>query len=73
MDDRVSIEELNTYILKNFLPFTEDIVVELFKEASQGRGIIHEKQREAPLTLDEICAAVRGRHRWNPNTKSWEV
>ena len=45
----------------------------MFKEASSGRGIIHEKQREAPLTLDEIAAAVRGRHRWNKETKSWDV
>jgi len=41
----------------------------MFKEASSGRGIIHEKQREAPLTLEEVSAAVRGRHRWNPQVK----
>jgi hypothetical protein len=34
MDDRISIEELNSYIVKNYLPFGEDIVVEMFKEAS---------------------------------------
>jgi hypothetical protein len=72
-DDRVSIEELNNYIKKNYLPFTEDIVVEMFKDASAGRGIVHEHQREAPLTFDEMCAAVRGRHKWNTQLKLWEV
>jgi hypothetical protein len=41
----------------------------MFKDASSGRGIIHEKQREAPLTLDEVAAAVRGRHKYNTHTK----
>lgn len=45
----------------------------MFREASQGRGIVHQKQREAPLTLEEIAAAVRGRHRWNPQLRCWEV
>ena len=73
MDDRISIEELHAYSQKKYLPFTEDNIVEMFKEASCGRGIIHEKQREAPLTLEEVCAAVRGRHRWNSQQKGWEV
>ena len=34
MDDRVSIEELNDYIQKHFLPFSEEVVVEMFKEAT---------------------------------------
>ena len=42
-------------------------------KASSGRGIIHQKQKEAPLTLDEIYAAVRGRHRWNPAARQWEI
>ena len=45
----------------------------MFKDATSGRGVVHEKQREAPLTLEEVCAAVRGRHRWNPLAKRWEV
>jgi len=73
LDDRVSIEELNAYILKHRLPFDEDVVVEMFKEASRGRGITHEHQREAPLTLDEISASVRGRQRWNQKRRQWEV
>jgi Ca2+-binding EF-hand superfamily protein len=43
MDDRISIEELNLYVKTNYLPFDEDVIVEMFKEASKGRGIIHEK------------------------------
>jgi len=45
----------------------------MFKEASKGRGIVHAKQREAPLTLDEVAAAVRGRYKWNIEEKKWEV
>lgn len=45
----------------------------MFYEAAKGRGIIHEHQKHAPLTLEEIAAAVRGRHRWNPQEKYWEV
>mmetsp|Transcript_1106 Transcript_1106/g.1111 ORF Transcript_1106/g.1111 Transcript_1106/m.1111 type:complete len:81 (+) Transcript_1106:928-1170(+) len=45
----------------------------MFKEASRGRGITHEHQREAPLTLDEISASVRGRQRWNQKRRQWEV
>ena len=45
----------------------------IFEEAVAGRGVIHEKQRYEPLTLDEVCASVRGRHRWNTVTKEWEV
>lgn len=73
MDDRISIEELNIYVKTRYLPFDDDVIVEMFKEASKGRGIIHEKQREDPLTIDEIAAAVRGRHRWNTRRKEWEV
>ena len=73
MDDRISIEELYEYSKKKYLPFTEDNIVEMFKEASSGRGIVHDKQREAPLTLDELRAAVRGRHSWNADLKQWEV
>ena len=28
---------------------------------------------EAPLTLDEMCATVRGRHKWNIKEKAWGV
>ena len=75
-DDRLSAEEIGSYCKKMFLPFTQDEVRMIFEEATSGRGIIrylHEKQKHAPLTLDEVCAAVRGRHRWNTYTKEWEV
>ena len=45
----------------------------MFKDAMMGRIIVHKHQREAPLTLDEMCAAVRGRHKWNIKEKTWEV
>lgn len=69
MDERLSIKELTEYCKKMFLPFEDSIIKDMFKEATSGRGIIHIKQNEAPLTLDEVTATVRGRHRWNPKYK----
>ena len=56
-----------------FLPFNNEEIQKMFLEASSGRSIIHESQKHLPLTLDEVIAAVRGRHRWNPEVKQWEV
>jgi hypothetical protein len=28
---------------------------------------------QGPITHEEIAAAVRGRHKWNTNTKNWEI
>lgn len=39
----------------------------------KGRPVVSEERRGDPLTLDEVAAAVRGRHRWNTATKEWEV
>ena len=27
----------------------------------------------APLSHEEVAATVRGRHRWNPDIKQWEI
>ena len=45
----------------------------MFNDATKGRGVIREEKRGDPLTLDEVIAAVRGRHRWNTESKEWEV
>jgi hypothetical protein len=34
---------------------------------------VHQKQLALPLTIDEVVSAIRGRHKWNTETKSWEV
>ena len=61
------------YAEKFHLPFTRDDVNEMFHDATKNRAVVYEEKRNAPLTLDEIVAAVRGRHRWNTQTKEWEV
>lgn len=73
MDDRISIEELGNYVQSSGVPITPDIVMAMFREASSQRGIIHEAQRHAGLTLEEIQYAVRGRYSLNHNTKEWGV
>jgi hypothetical protein len=45
----------------------------MFKEACTGRGYISDTQMKGPLTHEEIAAAVRGRHRWNPEARVWEI
>lgn len=45
----------------------------MFHDAVKGRGVIIESKRNDPLSVDEVMAVVRGRHRWNPETKEWEV
>jgi len=45
----------------------------MFYEAARGRAIIHEHQKHAPLTLDEVVMAVRGRYKWNIQQKEWDV
>ena len=45
----------------------------MFLDATKGRPLIHEKQRYNPLSLEEICAAVRGRFKWDTKSKSWTV
>ena len=73
VDDRITLEELHGYAEHHRLPLEPHIIDEMFHEITKQRAVIHEHKREGPLTLDEIQAAVRGRHRWNASTKEWEV
>lgn len=73
LDDRVSIEEIANFVKLHQIPFTDQNIVDMFKEATWGRRIIHDRQKELPLAVEEISAAVRGRHRWNTQVKNWEV
>ena len=72
-DDRITQEELQSYIKRKELPIEDSVVVEMFAEAIKGRGFVNESQRLAPLTHDEVATQVRGRHAWNTQTKEWEI
>ena len=72
-DDRISCEEIRLYIEEKELPFEDDIAERMFEEAAQGRGYINAAQMQAPLSHEEVAATVRGRHRWNPKIKEWEI
>lgn len=54
MDDRLSIGELSDYCKSKFLPFTDEQITDMFRDASSGRGIVHDTQRNLPLTLEEV-------------------
>jgi hypothetical protein len=62
MDDRIGIDEIQKYAKVNNLPFDDDLIVDMFYEATRGRGVVHERQKHEPLTIEEIMAAVRGRY-----------
>lgn len=45
----------------------------MFEDAILGRGYINEEQRTRPLIHEEVATAVRGRHKWNTQTKEWDI
>ena len=55
------------------LPFEEGIEDKMFEDAIRGRGFINEEARVKPLSHEEVATAVRGRHKWNTETKEWEI
>lgn len=73
LDDRVSIDELHGYVKLSGVPLEEDVVDEMFLEASKNRAIIHDAQRHQGLTFEEIQHAVRGRFSYNHKLGEWDV
>lgn len=45
----------------------------MFREATKNRAIVHAKQREFPMTFEEIYNNVKGRFKWNQKEKNWDV
>lgn len=73
MDERCDLPEIEDFVRKREIPFEEGVVEKMFHEAASGRGYVTDKQMAGPLTHQEIAAAVRGRHAWNNQTKTWEI
>lgn len=73
LDDRISLHELAHYVTQTQVPIDNQIVIEMYQDATKGRGVVHDGQRMDGLTLEEIQYAVRGRHSWNTETKQWGV
>jgi hypothetical protein len=73
MDDRISLQELINYVQLSGVPIPFDIVLDIFREASSQRFIIHEAQRNLGLTIEEIQYAVRGRFRYVRERSEWDV
>ena len=65
MDDKISLDELINYVRTSEIPIEDDIVKAMFEDAVSNRPVIHEYQRTAPLTFEEIQFAVRGRYAWD--------
>jgi hypothetical protein len=45
----------------------------LFEEIVKRRVVMHEGQRNMPLTFEEVVQAVRGRQKYDRETKKWVV
>ena len=73
IDDRVSLQELRNYIETTGVPIESSIAEEMFVDASSQRPIIHESQKYAGLTIEEIQYAVRGRYAWDGKQRQWGV
>lgn len=65
IDDRISAEEIRNYIRKIKLTIEDTVADELFHEWADRRVVVHAKQKDLPLTFDEVVAAIRGRYSWN--------
>ena len=61
------------YAEKHRANFSDETLIGMFKEATKNRAIVHAKQKELPMTFDEIYNSVKGRFRWNTKEKSWDV
>lgn len=72
LDDRISASEIKKHMKKVKLTLEEGIADALFNEIAERRAVVHEKQKSEPLDFEEIVAAIRGRHKWNTETKTWE-
>lgn len=73
MNDLISIDELIAYVEKTGVPIPEETIYEMYKEAVSYRAVVHESQKNKPLTFDEINYQVKGRFKWDTDTKSWDV
>ena len=72
-DDRITVVEIQKYVKTKQLPISDERVQEMFDDCIKGRGYINEKQRQAPLSHEEVAAAVRGRHAWDTDMKEWYI
>jgi len=58
LDSRISLQELTEFVkLANIHNFKEDDAEKMFNEITQRRVTIHLKQKNDPLTLEEIIKA----------------
>jgi len=73
MDDKISITELKDYIARFELAIDESTAEQMYMEAASKRAVTHEHQRTAPLTIEEIFAAVKGRFSYNRELQAWGV
>lgn len=73
LDDRISANEIRQYMKKVKLSLEDDIAEAMVKEITDRRSVVHQKQKEQPLTLDEVIAAIKGRFKWDTENKVWDV
>lgn len=71
MDDKVSLDELVNYIRQNELSISIETAIEMFNDAVSTRRVVLDRQYQEPLEIEEIQYAVRGRYKWQADTKSW--
>ena len=54
MDDKISIDELMAYVEQSGVPIPQEIVWQMFRDATCKRAVVHQEQLELPLMFEEI-------------------
>jgi len=69
----VSLDELINYCKQKEVNIPIETVIDMFNHAAKYRKVTNSKQYNDPLNIKEIQLSVRGRHRFNPEKKEWEI
>lgn len=74
-NERIELWEIQQFVElhRKRLPFEDGVIEKMYEDATSGRGYLSEQAKKAPLTHDEVAAAVRGRHCWDIKNKEWTI
>ena len=73
-DYLLQIDEIISFVnLYDIRYVTPQNIIDMYHHATLGRKITQEKDKTAPLTMEEVSYAVRGRQSYNSKTQDWTI
>ena len=54
LDDMITLDEFTRYIKRHELAIPDNVIHDMYKEATSKRSVIHKEQLEEPLRIEEI-------------------